>query len=65
MIDRFVETGVGVQIGPEPNPRRLQEVNQFIFGEILGAVELHVLHEVRQPLLVVVFQHRPRPNDQP
>ena len=34
-------------------------------GKVPRAFELHVLDEVRQPLLVVVFQHRAGLDDQP
>ena len=35
------------------------------FGKVLGAVERHVLDEVRQPALVVVFENRAGVDDQP
>ena len=34
-------------------------------GKVPRALELHVLDEVRQPLLVVVFEHRAGLDDEP
>ena len=56
-VDGLIETGVGVQIGPEAHADGLQVVHQFLAGEVGCAVESHVLGEVGQPLLVVVLQH--------
>ena len=35
------------------------------FGKVLRAVERHVLDEVRQPALVLVFEHRTGVDDEP
>ena len=37
----------------------------LLLREVLRALELHVLDEMRQPQLVVVFEHRPRLDDEP
>ena len=57
-VDGFVEAGVGVQVGAPLDPDRLQVRHQFVFLEVGRAIEGHMLDEVGQPLLVVVFEHR-------
>ena len=46
-------------------PERRQEVDDALPRKVPGAFELHVLDEMRQPLLVVVFEHRPGLDDEP
>ena len=41
----------GVDIGPELHPVELEEINQVVFREILGAVEHHVLEEMGEAQL--------------
>ncbi len=65
LVDRLVEAGVGVDVGAEAHARRLQERDHVLLGKVTRAVEGHVLDEVRQPALVVVFEHRPGVDDEP
>ena len=65
LVDRLVEARVGVDVRAEVHARRLQEGNPLLLGEVLRAVEGHVLDEVRQAALVVVFEHRPGVDDEP
>ena len=44
---------------------RFQVPNELLLGEVPGSIERHVLDEVRQTPLVVVFEDRPRVDDQP
>ena len=60
LIDRFVEGGVRVGVIAEAHPEALEILDHLAGGEILRAVEGHVLEEVREPLLVVVFHQRTR-----
>ncbi len=62
---RLVEAGVGVDVGPEAHAGRLQECDHVLFREVAGAVETHVLDEVRQAPLVVVFENRSGVHHQP
>ena len=56
---RVVERREGVEVRPELHADRLHEARDVLALEVLRAVEGHVLHHVRQPDLVVVFEHRP------
>jgi hypothetical protein len=58
-VDGLVEGCEGVEVGPELHPGALDEVDQRVLREPRGAVERHVLHEVREPPLVVILQYRP------
>ena len=58
LVHGFVEAGVGVEVGPEPAAERFQVFDDFVLGEALGAVERHVLHEVREPALLFLLQDR-------
>ena len=55
-VDGLVEAGVGVDVGTELHPDRLQVVDQLLLLEVLGAVEGHVLGEVGQTELVLILQ---------
>ncbi len=46
LVHRLVERGVGVDVGPERRTEAAQHVDQLVLGELLGAVEQHVLDEV-------------------
>ena len=59
-VDGLVETRVGVQSRTEPHADRLHVVDQFLLVEVLCAVEGHMLQEMCQSLLIVLFQHRTR-----
>ena len=57
-VDGLVEAGVGVDVRAEPHAERLHERDDVLLREVARAIEGHVLDEVRQPALVVVFEHR-------
>ncbi len=63
-IWKAVVTRVGVQLRSEAHTDPFQIVDQLLLFEIPRPVERHVLHEVGQPQLVFVFQHRTGPDDQ-
>ena len=63
-VDGLVERGVGVHARAEPHADRLHEVDQVLLGEVLAAVERHVLDEVGQAELVVVLDDRADVDDQ-
>ena len=65
LVDRLVERGVRVHVRPEPHANRLHEGGDILLGEVAGAVEAHVLDEVREPPLVVIFEDRTGPDDEP
>ena len=56
----FIETGVCIQIIAEACADRLEIFDKLVLFEILRPVEGHVLAEMREPLLLVAFQHRSR-----
>ena len=58
LVNRFIERSIGVQVRAETHAGFLQVVDQIVFREMRRAVEVHVLHEMREALLVLVFQHR-------
>jgi len=64
-VDRLVGAGVGVDIRPELHAHALQGVDQGQLREAPGAVEEHVLDEMRQPLLPRLFHHRAGVDHQP
>ena len=59
VIHRFVHTGIGVQVGSELDAFAFAPGNDarvlVVTGEVLGAVEAHVLQEVRQAALLRFF----------
>ncbi len=63
-VHGLVERGVGIQVGAEAHADRLQVRHQLVLAEIGRAIERHVLDEVRQAALVVVFQDRAGLDDQ-
>ncbi len=58
LVDRFVEAGMRVHVRAEAHPEALDEGGDVLTGKVRRAVEGHVLDEVRQPALVIVFEHR-------
>ena len=48
---------MGVHVCAEPHPERLDERGNVLTGKMPGAIEAHVLDEMGQPTLVVVFEH--------
>ena len=58
LVDRLIEAGVGVDVGAKAHSGRLQERDPVLLGKVTRPVEGHVLDKVRQPALVVVFEHR-------
>jgi len=63
-VDNFRQD-VRVGIRTDAEPKRAEEVGEASIRKVPGALELHVLDEVRQAELVIVFEHRPRLHDQP
>ena len=63
-VDRFVEARARVQIRAEPHAERLDEGHEGVLRKVLRAVECHVLGEMGQPLLVVLFEHGPGLDDE-
>jgi hypothetical protein len=45
-------------MGTEPHACLFYEVNEVLFRKIFRPVERHMLGEMSQPLLIVVFKHR-------
>ena len=58
LVHGLVERRVRVEIGSEPHADALQVVHEVVLREPLGAIERHVLVEVREPALVVILEHR-------
>ena len=64
-VDRLVVPRGRVEIAAEPHPHRLQVRDELVFRETARAVERHVFDEMRRAELVIVFEDRPRVDDQP
>ena len=64
-VHRFVEAGVCVDVRTETHPERLHEAADVLSWKVPRAVEGHVLHEVREPALVVILEHGARVDDEP
>jgi len=60
----LVKTGEGVQVVSETHADTLKIVYQLIPRKMLQPVEIHMLHEMRQSLLVIVFEDRTRVDGQ-
>ena len=58
------EARVRVEVGAEPAAQRLEIADDFLLRESLRAVEGHVLDEVRQSALFLLFEDRSGPDDQ-
>ena len=54
-----------VRVGADAQAERRQEVDDALPRKVPRAFELHVFDKVRQPLLVVVFQHGAGLDDEP
>ena len=58
VVDGLVDAGVGVEVLSELHAHAFKPCDEFVAGEVLGAVEAHVLQEVGQTALVVVLKNR-------
>ena len=59
LIQREVETGRRVGIGPERQPLALEQLDHLAFGHVGRAVKRHVLDEMGVALLGIGFRNRP------
>lgn len=55
-VDRFIEAGIGIEVGAEAHTDAFEEVDELVFLEVAGTVESHVFEEVGEALLIVVFE---------
>ena len=53
---RFVEARFRIRVRADAQSERAEKVVDALSGKMRGALELHVLDEVRQPSLIVVFK---------
>jgi hypothetical protein len=58
LVDRLLEAGVRIRVRPEAHAKALEIFHHLASSEVLGAIERHVLQEVRHALLVVGLHHR-------
>ena len=65
LVDRLIEARIGVDVRSEAHPGRLEKRDDFLLREVTRAVEAHVLHEVREPALIVLFENRSCVDDEP
>jgi len=56
---------VRVHVRPKAHAERLHEAGDRLLREVERAVEAHMLDEVRQPALIVVFEHGAGVDDEP
>ena len=61
---RVVEARRGIRVGADAQAERGEELVDALAGEVLCALELHVLDEVREPQLVGVLQRGTGLDDQ-
>ncbi len=62
---RVVVARCRVRVRTDAQAERRQELDDALPRKVPRAFELHVLDEMRQPLLVVVFEHRTGLDDEP
>ena len=55
MVDGAVEAGGGIGVAAEVHAEALEELDDIGRGKVLAAVERHVLEEVGEAALVLVF----------
>ena len=58
IIYRLVDRGIGVKIGAKLHTDGLTPFHDIVTLEVLGTVKAHVLQEVSQSALLVVFLNR-------
>ena len=58
VVHRLISAGVCVQVHAKLNALRLQPRQNQLVREVFRAIETHVLKEVSQTILVLVFLHR-------
>ena len=58
VVDGLVDRGVGIEVLAKLYTDGLEPVDERVAGEVLGAVEAHVLEEVGQTALVFVLEDR-------
>ena len=63
-VRRVIEAGLGVHVRAEDVPDGFQILHYLLLGEALRTVECHVLNEVRQSLLGVLFMDGASLDDQ-
>ena len=56
IIDGLVDAGVGIEVGTELHADFLAELHHAVALEMLAAVEAHVLQEVGEAALVLLFE---------
>ena len=56
-VHGLIEAGIGVEVRPECGAYRLQVIDDLVARERGGAVEGHMLQEVRQAALGLLLQH--------
>jgi len=61
----LIETRVRVDVRAESHPGRLQKPDHVLFRKVPRAVEAHVLDEVCETSLIVVFENRSGVDDEP
>ena len=56
LIDSLVDGGVGIEVGAKFHTILLQVVDHTLAGEVLATLEGHVLEEVSETALIVLFE---------
>src|SRR5579883_1375051 len=57
-VDRFVERRVGVEVSAETNTMRFQKAWKIVVRKLLRSIKGHVLIQVSNSLLIIIFQNR-------
>ena len=58
IVDSLVHSGIGIEVISELYTDRFKPVDKILTGKILGSVEAHVLKEVSQTALIILFEDR-------
>ena len=64
-VDGFVEARLRIDARTETHAERFEKRHRLLLREVLRPVERHVLDEVRQTLLIGLFDDRPDVDHQP
>ena len=55
-IDRLINRGISIDVSTEVHTHRFKIIDDSFAGEMLGTIECHMLQEVRQTVLVILFE---------
>ena len=57
-IDRLIDGGISIDVSTEVHTDGLKIIDDALTGEVLGTIEGHMLQEVSQTILMILFEDR-------